>query len=262
MIWQPVDCHAHSTLSDGQLPVEQVVARARALGVVPSIADHVTRDIAVGVRSVEQVERYVEELEKHEVLRSGEFCWHDGLWRELPDALVKRLSHRVGSLHAVFLPSGRVVHAFARSRGSDLAPAEYMEIHVANLERFAREMPVDVLAHPTLVPMQYREIPLEEMWTEAFEERAVRALRRAGIAFEVSNRYRPHERFVARAIAEGVRLSLGSDGHSPEQVADVRWPLSLARRLGVRDWELYDPRVYGSRTGFHDVPRSDDTWGW
>jgi histidinol phosphatase-like PHP family hydrolase len=54
---------------------------------------------------------------------------------------------------------------------------------------------------------------------------------------------------VRRAADTGVRLSLGSDGHSREQVADVAHPLALARSLGVRDEDLYDPTRHGSRTG-------------
>jgi histidinol phosphatase-like PHP family hydrolase len=107
------------------------------------------------------------------------------------------------------------------------------------------------LAHPTLLPLPFRDHPLEELWTEEREERAVRALEQAGIAFEISNRYRPHERFVRRARDGGVRLSLGSDGHTIEQVADVAFPLALARALGVPDDELYDPTRHGSRTGHY-----------
>ena len=76
----------------------------------------------------------------------------------------------------------------------------------------------------------------------------MRALHDAGIAFEISNRYRPHERFVRRAAERGVRISLGSDGHTPDQVGDLAFPLDLARRLGVRDEDLYDPAVHGSKT--------------
>ena len=132
-----------------------------------------------------------------------------------------------------------------------MTPDEYMEAHVANLERFAREMPVDILAHPTLLPLALRHYPLEELWTEEREERAVRALAGSGIAFEISNRYRPHDRFVRRAWNGGVRISLGSDGHTREQVADVAFPHSLARAIGVPDHELYDPVRHGSRTGFY-----------
>lgn len=247
MSWRPVDCHAHTILSDGALDVHELIDVARGRGVRPSVSDHISRDVARAVDSLDKVRHYLDTLERHDVLRGGEFCWHDALWRELPDDLADRFTHRIGSLHAIFLPGGGTVHAFGRGLPDGLTPDAYMEAHVANLERFAREMPVDILAHPTLLPMTLRRRPLEELWTEAREERAVEALYRAGIAFEVSNRYRAHERFVRRAAARGVRLSLGSDGHTEAQVADLAWPLEVTRRAGVRDDALYDPTVHGRR---------------
>jgi histidinol phosphatase-like PHP family hydrolase len=245
--WRPIDCHAHTTFSDGALTVEELVAAARARGVRPSVADHLSGDVALAIRTVEGVRAYLDELERHDVGRGGEFCWHDSLWRTLPDDLWSRLTHAVGSLHAVILPDGGIVHAFSRRVPPGMTPQGYMAVHIENLERMAREMPVDILAHPTLLPLSFRHIPLEEMWTEELEERAVRALAAAGIAMEISSRYRPHERLIRRAHDTGVRLSLGSDGHAPAQVADVAFSLSLARHIGVRDEELYDPFVHGRR---------------
>jgi histidinol phosphatase-like PHP family hydrolase len=108
-------------------------------------------------------------------------------------------------------------------------------------------MPVDILAHPTLIAMAFRGEDPDILWTEERETRLVDALYAAGIAFEISNRYPPHRRLVERAFARGVRISLGSDGHTLEQVADLTRPLALARSIGVRDQELYDPRRHGSR---------------
>jgi histidinol phosphatase-like PHP family hydrolase len=250
--WRPVDCHAHSTLSDGELTVQQVVERGELLGVQPTVSDHISRDVGVGPQDERAIEAYLDELERHPVLVGGEFCWHDALWRELPAPTVRRFTHRLGSLHAIVLGDGSVVHSFARRFPAGLTPAAYMDAFIENLERFAVEMPVDILAHPTLLPLSLRTYPVDALWTEALESRAVAALRDARIAFEVSARYRPHERLVRRAADAGVRISLGSDGHGAEQVADVSWPLSLTRALGVRDGELYDPRVHGSRTGHYD----------
>ena len=128
-----------------------------------------------------------------------------------------------------------------------------MEAHVSSLESLARDMPVDVFAHPTLVSPSLREIDPHDLWSEAVEERLVSALHDAGIAFEISNRYRPHERLVRRAADAGVRLSLGSDGHSRQQVADIAFPLALVRSIGVRGEDLYDPMRHGSRTGAFDA---------
>jgi histidinol phosphatase-like PHP family hydrolase len=246
--WQPVDCHAHTTMSDGSLSVEQLVARARERGVRPSVSDHISRDVAKAIASVDEVRAYLDVLDQFDVLRGGEFCWHDSLWRELPADVTVRFTHRIGSLHAIILDDGRLVHAFSRRVPPDLDPDSYMDAHIDNLERMAREMPVDILAHPTLVPIPFRELDPELLWNDARETRAVDALRGAGIAFEISNRYPPHERFVRRAVDRGVRISLGSDGHTAEQVADVAAPRALARALGVADEDLYDPARHGSRT--------------
>jgi len=246
--WLPVDCHAHTVFSDGTLDPESLAALVRSRGARPSVADHISTDVAYAVKSVEDIREYLDALERTDVLRGGEFCWHDPLWRAVPPDLVRRFTHRVGSLHAVQLADDSWVHMFQKRLPAGLDHDAYMDAHVATLERFAAVMPVDILAHPTLLPLPWRKVPLEELWTEAREERAVAALARGGIAFEISNRYRPHERFVRRAVAAGVRISLGSDGHTPEQVGDLAWPLALARAAGVRDADLYDPTVHGSRT--------------
>jgi histidinol phosphatase-like PHP family hydrolase len=247
--WQPTDCHAHSTHSDGKLSVAEVVTRAAALGTRPSISDHVSRDAPTDVDSPAAVERYLDDLERYPVLRGGEFCWHDALWRELTPATVRRFTHRIGSLHSIRLADGRYFRAFSSELPASLTPDVYIEAHVASLEALAAEMPVDILAHPTLVPPPLRLLDPLDLWTEDLETRAVAALKRAGIAFEISARYPPHERLVRRAAEHGVRLALGSDGHAASQVANVGAPLAMARRLGVRDESLYDPARHGSRTG-------------
>lgn len=250
--WRPTDCHAHSTHSDGALSVAEVAARGVALGVQASVADHISRAAPTTVTSRAAVDDYLDDLEHFDVLRSGEFCWHDSLWRELPETTVRRFTHRVGSLHSIRLPDGSFFRAFTHSIPHGLTPTDYIEAHVTSLETFAREMPVDVLGHPTLVPPSLRSMDASELWSEAHEERAVVALRDAGIAFEISARYPPHERLVRRAADAGVRLSLGSDGHSRDQVADIAVPLAFARRLGVADDALYDPARHGSRTGHYE----------
>jgi histidinol phosphatase-like PHP family hydrolase len=248
MSWRPVDCHAHTNFSDGALTIAQVVERAASLNVVPSVADHISRDVARAVDSVDAAFDYIAALEQYDVLRGGEFCWHDSLWRELPEDLVARFTHRLGSLHAVRLPNGDLVHAFSRRLPGEISADDYMWAHLDSLETLAREMPVDILSHPTLVTLPFRQHPTDELWTEEREERMVEALFSAGISFEISNRYRPHERLVKRAVDRGVRISLGSDGHTWEQVADIAAPLAMARRLGVRDEDIYDPRRHGSKT--------------
>jgi histidinol phosphatase-like PHP family hydrolase len=241
MAWTPVDCHAHSTMSDGSLDVPELIERVTARGVRPSVSDHVSHDVTGAVDSIDAVRAYLDTLDRYPVARGGEFCWHDTLWRELPDDLAARFTHRLGSLHAIFLDDGTLVHAFSRKYPESLSPETYMRAHIANAERLAATMPVDILAHPTLVTLSLRSMPVDELWTEEREERLVNALFGAGMAFEVSARYKAHERLVRRAVDRGVRLSLGSDGHHADQVGDLTFPLALARHCGARDEDLFDP---------------------
>jgi hypothetical protein len=228
-------------MSDGTLEVPALIARVEGRGVRPSVSDHISRDVTGAVDSIDAVRAYLDELDQYHVARGGEFCWHDWRWRVLREDLSSRFTHRLGSLHAIFLDDGSLVHAFSRRFPPTLSRDAYMDAHTANAERLAATMPVDILAHPTLVSLPLRGVPGEELWTDEHEERLVNALFKAGIAFEISGRYKPHERLVRRAVDRGVRISLGSDGHSEDQVGDITFPLALAPHCGVRDEDLFDP---------------------
>lgn len=251
MTWLPRDCHAHTTMSDGVLSVAELVEVVTARGVRPSVSDHLSRDVARSITSVDAIAGYLDALERHPVARGGEFCWHDALWREVPDDLIARFTHWIGSMHGILLDDGTLVHAWQPELPTGLDARGYMEALIDNIERMAYEMPVDILAHPTLVHLSMRHLPGEELWTEEDEERLVEALYRGGIAFELSSRYWPHERLVRRVRARGVRFSLGSDGHTREQVGNIEGPLALGRALGIRDGDFYDPFVHGSRARRH-----------
>jgi histidinol phosphatase-like PHP family hydrolase len=235
-------------MSDGELTVPELIELVRARGVRPSVTDHLSTDVSLAVKSVDAVRAYLDELELYDVACGGEFCFHDSLWRELPDDLAARFTHRVGSLHAVHIPGGgRPLSMFHRTLPDMVTASSYMDYHLDDLERLAAEMPIDILAHPTLLPLPIRNLPVDELWTDSREERLVNALFNAGIAFEISNRYRPHERLVQRAHDRGVQLSLGSDGHTRAQVGDLAFPLEMAMRVGAEESALFDPFVHGTR---------------
>jgi histidinol phosphatase-like PHP family hydrolase len=242
-----VDCHAHTTLSDGDLTVAELAEQVRARGAVPSVADHISRHVTRAVDSVAAVDAYLDVLDQHDVLRGGEFCLHDGLWAEIPSATRARFTHVLGSLHAFPVGGRGLVHSFSRAHSEGVTPQAYMDALVEGAEAYLAVAPIDILGHPTLVNHAFRAVPGEELWTEEHEERLVAVLLRAGIAFEISNRYRAHDRLIGRAAAAGVRIALGSDGHTRDQVGDLAWPLAAARRAGIDDEDLYDPLRDGSR---------------
>ena len=81
---------------------------------------------------------------------------------------------------------------------------------------------------------------MDAWWTAEREDRYVDALAASGVALEISNRYRlPHDRLLGKALQAGVRFSLGSDGHTRAQVAQLGWAEATARRVGITEREMF-----------------------
>ena len=109
-------------------------------------------------------------------------------------------------------------------------------------------MPVDILAHPTLVPLPIRIFPWTSYGPRSSRSGWSRPCSTRGDRVRDSDRYRPHERLVQRAHDRGVRLSLGSDGHTRTQVGDLAFPsswpsASVPPRCAVRSVRARDARL-------------------
>lgn len=241
------DLHVHTTMSDGELSLEEVVALAEERGVAVGIADHVSsRNTSRFVSTGERLDRYLDALDGAPVFRAAELCWCDPFGTALPPEVLDRFDYRIGSNHGFALPDGTMASPWWQQLPEPWSgrPQELMEIMVWNLCDMVRTMPVQIAAHSTLMPpaLLALEDDVEAWWTEEREDRYVEALTASGVALEISNRYRlPHDRLLRRAKDAGVRFTLGSDGHTRAQVARLDWAVETARRVGVTDAELFVP---------------------
>ena len=241
------DLHVHTTMSDGYVPLEQLVQIGRERGVQIGVADHVSRrNVERFVSTETKVRRYLDALEAHDVFVSGEFCWCDDFHAALPDEVMARFDYLVGSNHGFTLPGGGMGSPWWQQLPPEWRdrPQELMDVMVDELCRMVRTMPIQIAAHSTLTPPALYELEddVQAWWTDEREDRWVEALAGSGVALEISNRYRlPHDRLLRKALQAGVRFSLGSDGHGVNQVARLEWAAETARRVGVTDAQLFVP---------------------
>ena len=242
------DLHCHTTWSDGLLPLDAVVAAGDRLGVRMGIADHVsTTNPDRFLATPHAVGAYLDALDAAPVMRAGEFCWCDRLWRDLPDELMQRFDYRIGSNHAFWLPDEGMGSPWWEVLPApwDSRPHALMDIMVANICDMVRTMPVHIAAHSTLTPPALFDLEddVEAWWTPEREDRYVDALAASGVALEISNRYRlPHDRLLGKALQAGVRFSLGSDGHTAGQVARLDWAVATATRIGIAERHMFVPQ--------------------
>jgi len=241
------DLHAHTTMSDGDVELERVVEIGAELGVIIGIADHVsTRNLRRFISSLQAVEDYLERLEGAPVLRSAEFCWCDSLPEQLPREILERFDYTIGSNHGFALPDGSMASPWWKSLPEDWKGREdeLMDLMVLNLCDLAEKMPIQIVAHPTLTPpaLLRLEPDVHAWWTEEREDRFIEASIRGGVAIEISNRYRlPHDRMLRKAKQAGATFSLGSDGHTEEQIGRLDWAVMAAARAGIDRADLFIP---------------------
>lgn len=242
-----MDLHVHTTMSDGDLPLDEVVRLAAERGVRVGIADHVsTRNSRQFVASEERVREYLDALEAAPVFRAAEFCWCDRLSTSLPAELMDRLDYRIGSNHGFALPDGTWGSPWWTALPEPWTgrPQEVMEVMVRNLCDLVRAMPVEIVAHSTFMPAAFTGIEgdVHAWWTDEREDRFVDAVVESRVAVEISNRYRlPHDRLLRKAHQAGARFSLGSDGHRAEDIGRLDWSVETARRVGIGDADLFVP---------------------
>ena len=250
MTWQPVDCHAHSTFSDGRLTVAQVVDRARSLGVRPSISDHISRDAYRGLRQRRRGARLSRRARAdHGAARRRILLARRPLARSAADDVVRRFTHRLGSMHAIRMPNGSLVACLlARRCPTDSICRSTWTLTPRASSSSRREMPVDVFAHPTLIALPFRELDIDTLWTE---ERETRHRRRV-----VRRRHRIRDLeslLAARALRETCRRPRRSHLARLRRPhvrpgREIARPLALARNSACRTSDLYDPMRHGSRT--------------
>lgn len=239
------DLHSHTTMSDGEVRLDEVVRLAQDRGVAIGISDHVSsRNIERFVASGQEVREYLAAIEAQPVFVAAEFCWRDGLPFELPDSTMDRFDYRIGSNHGFLLPDGSWGSPWWKKLpdGWHDRPQELMESLVDELCQLVSTMPIEIVAHSTFMPVALFDFErdVHAWWTDVREDRFVDAVARSGVAMEISNRYRlPHDRLLRKAKEAGVTFSLGSDGHRRDQIAHLEWAVETARRVGIGEGDMF-----------------------
>jgi len=216
------DLQIHTTDSDGQVPLPEMVAAARATGLAyQSITDHSeSLKIAKGQTAEELRDqgRRIDELNAtfraegstFRVLRSIEMDVFDAGEGDMDPAVLSELDLVLGAFHS-------------KLRRTEDATERYLAA--------LRNPSVHVLAHPT-TRMFGRRAGLVADWPRVFAEAA-----RLGKAVEIDATPRRQDLPVdlARvALAEGVEwFSMGSDAHHLEELRNLPVGMAIAALAGI-----------------------------
>ncbi|EHN12104.1 DNA-dependent DNA polymerase family X [Patulibacter medicamentivorans] len=220
------DLHMHTTASDGRASVREMAQAARALGLdYVAITDHSAshgfgdavspdrlRELIAEVRAVD------DELDGITVLAGSEVNIGVDGSLDYDDELLAELDWIVASVHTAFTsdPTARIVAACEHPL-------------------------VDVIGHPT-------GRKLEERFAYDLDvDAAIAAALRTGTFLEIngSPRRRDLDDVHARAARDaGVLLTIDSDAHGPEALANTRWGVATARRAWLSAADVANTRPW------------------
>ncbi len=209
-----MDLHTHTVFSDGVGEISDNIARAeqRMLKLI-GISDHMHYFTPKTFNSyVFQIKRFKKESEVKVLAGIEANIFPGGV--DITDNMADKLDYVIASAH-VWLEPGRA------------------EVYLDLIKTALRDENVDVIGHfGNLFP--HIGYPKEEELIEIIELAEAN-----GKAFEISSRYKvPELGFVRACIQRGVKLTLGSDAHMPEDVGRVGWALKLFRKAGGKDEDL------------------------
>jgi DNA polymerase (family 10) len=211
------DTHLHSDWTDGVDSIEVMARAARDSGLDWIVlTDHspslgITRGLLperVAEQRVE-IERLNAELAPFRILHGTEMEIRADGTLDYPDDFLARYDLVVASVHT--------------ARGQ--SPQQLTARTLAAIEN----PNVDVIAHPTGRIVNRRD-PMALEWPRVFEAAA-----RTGTALEMngSPRLDLDDSLARAAIGAGVRLTLASDAHRTEELTQLRYAVSTARRAWV-----------------------------
>lgn len=234
-------------MSDGHVPLADLVAWEQNMGRVLGVSDHL---FCQGIYTDRDVAAYLDALEAYPVYRGAETNMEQNF--SLPDALDARLDYVIASVHS--MPDGRggfiplsgyfrkrlgVHGAYAKNYSSDLN-RWYLAHTLRLMEKAFSNQRVDILGHATLLPC------CDELYGTKFlldwENAVLNLCLRHGVALEISGLWRlPHMDMLRRAKAMGLSFSLGSDCHEAGDVGVLDYCESAIEELDLRQDDFFVP---------------------
>ncbi|MCY1045539.1 DNA polymerase/3'-5' exonuclease PolX [Corallococcus sp. bb12-1] len=223
--------HAHSTWSDGRNSLEEMARAAQALGLkYLTITEHSEAAIYAGGLKVDDLKRQWEEIDRVNaavpglrLLKGIEVDILETGALDYADSVLEQLEVVIASIH--------VRHSMDEDQMTRRVLAALDNPHM------------HILGHPTGRLIQSRE-PYPLRMEEILERAAER-----GVAVEVNGKPQRLDlkaEYVRRAVSLGVKLVVSCDAHRQEDLKNLSYAVSTARRGWARKKDILNTRPAAS----------------
>jgi putative hydrolase len=210
------DFHLHSTFSDGHNSPEEMVQRAIKAGYREiAITDHVRR-------TSDWLDEFAAELERLKHVYINKIRLYSGIEAKVIDLMGNidaqpefflKVDLVLGAIHRI--PKGQ--NEYLTDAEIDNDPESALRCWYESMMKLLENMSVDIIAHPDAI-LKTHSISVPYYLKSIIAKKAAEFHK----VFEVNLRYKvPDEEFLRLLKLNEVRLSLGSDSHSIEEIHPV-----------------------------------------
>lgn len=238
------DLHTHTTYSDGQASIDELVAVSSEKGYGLGVSDHL---YCGGMDTDEDVLAYLEALEKYPVLKGceaniGEAYSHS-------DNLISRFDYVIASVHAAPDLMGKSMPFnlyFGQRAGEDCIwnnpfcmgrSEKYLTALLPIIEHTMQTQRMDIYGHCTVLP--FCEHLAGSKFLIDWENELIALCKKYQVALEISGLWKePGLDMVRRAKTAGIKFTFGSDCHLKKDICDIEYSLKIAEEVGIGDGDL------------------------
>jgi len=226
-----IDAHVHSTFSDGELQVEDIVKISVQKGCKVGISDHV--GTMYPLNDKDGILNYLSFLKSYPVYKSLELNINENF--PLPSIILDTVDYRIGGVHFQ-------KEALLGIAGFSTADIEgFMGKITAFILEAMRERRIDILSHPTCLPNSIKERE-EELFSGEVSTLIIRTAVENNVALEINSFFKvPNRNCIKKAVEMGAKISLGSDGHRKEQVCNLEYSLQMLKELNIPEKQIWTP---------------------
>ena len=226
------DAHLHSTFSDGDLKIQEIVKTAKQKGYDIGISDHV--GTTYSLNNEVKINNYLSCLDNYPVYKSLELNVNENF--PLSKTILDTIDYRIGGVHF----EGNTLVGIP---GFSTADSEnFIEKVISLILKAIEEQRIDILSHPTCLPNILKS-KTDELFNEERSTKIIKAAVKNNVVLEISNLFKvPSKKFLKKAVKMGAIFSFGSDGHRKREVCDLTYPLTMARELGIPPEQIFRPK--------------------
>lgn len=235
------DLHTHTTHSDGQGSIADLVAVAGSKGYGLGISDHL---YCGGMDTEKDVLAYLEELEKYPVLKGCEANMGENYSHS--ESIISRFDYVIASVHAAPDLMGKSMPLslyFGKRAGEDCIwenpfcmgrSEKYLTALLPIIEQTMQTQRMDIYGHCTVLP--FCEHLAGSKFLIDWENELIALCKKYQVALEISGLWKePGLAMIRRGKEAGIKFTLGSDCHLKPDICDLDYAIEMVGKAGLTE---------------------------